>query len=50
MDSCKEKYETDACEPFSIAIGVGLIAGWLFKHILREKYFHAIITETLDEL
>ncbi|CAK9093238.1 unnamed protein product [Durusdinium trenchii] len=27
MDSCKEKYETDACEPFSIAIGVGLIAG-----------------------
>ena len=27
MDSCKETYETDACDPGSIAIGVGLIIG-----------------------
>jgi len=27
MDSCKETYETDACELSSVIIGVGLIAG-----------------------
>lgn len=42
MDSCKETYETDACELSSVIIGAGLIAGssksWMLLWVVVTFY------------